>query len=134
MDSRSLMMTLLTKYLIFISASWNMSSLAHVHLSQNDLDVATANFDQTFTRMALETMDNGSGAEGEAAADDGKAEEELNADTFVGFTFHESDAGRTKGRDGGGRIRGSGHHPQQQTQQPPPSSSQNNYHSHGPRR
>lgn len=104
------------------------------HLSQNDLDVATANFDQSFTRMALETIDNGSGAEGEAAADDGKAEEELNADTFVGFSFHESDAGLTKGRDGGGRIRGSGHHPQQQTQQPPPSSSQNNYHSHGPRR
>ena len=38
MDSSSLM-TLLTKYLIFISASWNISSLAHVHLSRNDLPI-----------------------------------------------------------------------------------------------
>jgi len=104
------------------------------HLSQNDLDVATANFDQTFTRMALETVDNGGGAEGEAAVDDGKAEEELNADTFVGFTFHENDPGRTRTRDGVGRARGSGHPNQQMQQSPPPQPSSQNYHAHGPRR
>ena len=103
------------------------------HLSQNDLDVATANFDQTFTRMALETVDNGGAAEGEAAPDDGKAEEELNADTFVGFTFHENESGRTRNRDGVGRIRGSGHPNQQIIQQQPPPSSSQKYNSHGPR-
>lgn len=105
-----------------------------LHLSQNDLDVATANFDQTFTRMALETIDNGGEGEREAAPDDGKAEEELNADTFVGFTFHENELGRTRTTDGVGRIRGSSHPNQQitQQQQPPPSSQK--YNSHGPRR
>ena len=119
------------------SASYHTSASGEGHtnhLSQNDLDVATANFDQTFTRMALETVDNGGGAEGEAAPDDGKAEEELNADTFVGFTFHENDSGRTRTRDGVGRIRGSSGHPNQQTQQQPPSSLSQKYHPQGPRR
>lgn len=47
-----------------------------------NLDAATANFDNTFTRMPVETDDK-------AASSDDEAFEELNADTFVGFTFDD---------------------------------------------
>jgi len=77
----------------------------HNQLSQNDLDVATANFDQTFTRMALETDDQGGGNDGDKATEDGEATEELNANTFAGFTFHEDDDVQMRNKDGG-RMRG----------------------------
>jgi serum/glucocorticoid-regulated kinase 2 len=51
--------------------------------AQDALDAATANFDQNFTRMKVES-DETPQANGEAG-DDG--EEQLHANTFVGFTF-----------------------------------------------
>lgn len=49
-----------------------------------NLDLATANFDNTFTRMSVETEDN----TGNHSDDD---LDELNEDTFVGFTFDDKD-------------------------------------------
>jgi len=43
------------------------------------LEAATANFDNTFTRMPVESEDHGDHSD--------VGDEELNADTFVGFTF-----------------------------------------------
>eukprot|EP00531_Pseudo-nitzschia_arenysensis_P009386 CAMPEP_0116144498 /NCGR_PEP_ID=MMETSP0329-20121206/16039_1 /TAXON_ID=697910 /ORGANISM="Pseudo-nitzschia arenysensis, Strain B593" /LENGTH=758 /DNA_ID=CAMNT_0003639935 /DNA_START=307 /DNA_END=2579 /DNA_ORIENTATION=- len=48
-----------------------------------DLDAATANFDNQFTRMPVESV-NGNG-------DDDEDLEELHEDTFVGFTFDDND-------------------------------------------
>jgi serum/glucocorticoid-regulated kinase 2 len=59
-------------------------------ISNEILDAATANFDKAFTRMPVETDDatpaehGGSGGTG--------SEEELNFDTFVGFTFDETNS------------------------------------------
>ena len=50
-------------------------------MDSNDLEAATANFDNTFTRMPVESEDTGQ------ADDDAAAAEELHADTFVGFSF-----------------------------------------------
>jgi serum/glucocorticoid-regulated kinase 2 len=50
----------------------------------DDLDKATANFDNQFTRMPVETDDNGE-------PDDDEDLEELHEDTFVGFTFDDND-------------------------------------------
>eukprot|EP00536_Pseudo-nitzschia_multiseries_P008062 jgi/Psemu1/256856/estExt_Genewise1Plus.C_1980052 len=49
-----------------------------------DLDAATANFDNQFTRMPVETEEDGN------AGDDDDMEE-LHEDTFVGFTFDDND-------------------------------------------
>jgi serine/threonine protein kinase len=54
------------------------------NLNHNDLDAATANFDNQFTRMPVETDDNGEDVDEEEM-------EELNEDTFVGFTFDDKD-------------------------------------------
>ena len=55
-------------------------------LANQDLDAATANFDNTFTRMPVNT-DEGA----EQQLDDAEAAEQLNEDTFVGFTFDDID-------------------------------------------
>ena len=57
-------------------------------MRSSELDAATANFDQTFTRLAVHSveLDNEKFSEDEA-----EAEEELNEHTFVGFTFDEDD-------------------------------------------
>ena len=52
-----------------------------------ELEAATANFDNTFTRMPVESEDQGHGGQ-----DDG-GEEELNEHTFVGFTFDGKEPG-----------------------------------------
>lgn len=52
-----------------------------------DLDAATANFDNTFTRMPVETDDNLDASNGADTED----LEELHEDTFVGFTFDDND-------------------------------------------
>ena len=54
-------------------------------LDNQDLDAATANFDNTFTRMPVHTDEGGD------PLDDGEAAEQLNEDTFVGFTFDDID-------------------------------------------
>lgn len=54
------------------------------NLNMNDLDAATANFDNTFTRMPVETEDRTH----DDLSDEG---EELHEDTFVGFTFDDKD-------------------------------------------
>jgi len=54
------------------------------NLNSNDLDAATANFDNTFTRMPVETDDGN-------IEDNTEGLEELHEDTFVGFTFDEKD-------------------------------------------
>ena len=48
-----------------------------------DLDAATANFDNQFTRMPVDSV-NGNGEDDEDL-------EELHEDTFVGFTFDDND-------------------------------------------
>eukprot|EP00934_Nitzschia_sp_Nitz4_P001253 Nitzschia sp. Nitz4//scaffold1_size375055//207372//209583//NITZ4_000283-RA/size375055-augustus-gene-0.679-mRNA-1//1//CDS//3329541066//1253//frame0 len=50
-----------------------------------DLDAATANFDNTFTRMPVETDDH------PEANNDQEHLEELHEDTFIGFTFDDKD-------------------------------------------
>lgn len=50
-----------------------------------NLDAATANFDNTFTRMPVETEDNTGNQSDEGDLD------ELNEDTFIGFTFDDKD-------------------------------------------
>lgn len=55
------------------------------NMNVGDLDAATANFDNTFTRMPVDTD------EGSEQLDDSEAAEELNEDTFVGFTFDDKD-------------------------------------------
>jgi len=52
------------------------------------LDAATANFDNTFTRMPVETDDQGAGDPSES---EDSLLEELHEDTFVGFTFDDND-------------------------------------------
>jgi serum/glucocorticoid-regulated kinase 2 len=47
-----------------------------------DLDAATANFDNQFTRMPVDSIGN---------ADEDEDLEELHEDTFVGFTFDDND-------------------------------------------
>lgn len=54
------------------------------NLNHNDLDAATANFDNQFTRMPVETDDHGEDVDEEDM-------EELHEDTFVGFTFDDAD-------------------------------------------
>mmetsp|Transcript_56088 Transcript_56088/g.167865 ORF Transcript_56088/g.167865 Transcript_56088/m.167865 type:complete len:1027 (-) Transcript_56088:226-3306(-) len=83
------------------------SSSVQNQISQNELDVATANFDPQFTRMAVDTEDAGKGDEGDdnAAGGDGAAEETLNANTFVGFTFDEMDPRSSRGAENA-RTRG----------------------------
>jgi serum/glucocorticoid-regulated kinase 2 len=56
-----------------------------------NLDAATANFDNTFTRMPLETEDD----IGNNSDDDDL--EELNEDTFLGFTFDDKDTEEFEG-------------------------------------
>mmetsp|Transcript_5126 Transcript_5126/g.7832 ORF Transcript_5126/g.7832 Transcript_5126/m.7832 type:complete len:753 (-) Transcript_5126:68-2326(-) len=57
-------------------------------IHSSELDAATANFDQTFTRSAVHSVD----LENEDYdSDEAEAEEELNEHTFVGFTFDEDD-------------------------------------------
>ena len=51
-----------------------------------ELDAATANFDNTFTRMPVETDDHPDAQDG---ANDAELLEELHEDTFVGFTFDD---------------------------------------------
>lgn len=53
------------------------------NLDANELDAATANFDNQFTRMPVES-------DGNDYADD-EDMEELHEDTFVGFTFDQTD-------------------------------------------
>lgn len=53
------------------------------HMDSHELEAATANFDNTFTRMPVESEDNGQDHEEEM--------EELNESTFVGFTFDGKD-------------------------------------------
>lgn len=60
------------------------------NLDSSDLDAATANFDNTFTRMPVET-DDGQGHGADGNGDDEEFLEELNEDTFVGFTFDDTD-------------------------------------------
>lgn len=52
-----------------------------------DLDAATANFDNTFTRMPVETDDHPEGGN----ISDSEDLEELHEDTFVGFTFDDKE-------------------------------------------
>ena len=52
----------------------------------NDLDVATANFDETFTRMAV---NSGPDQEEQGYSSDELEGEDLNENTFLGFTYDE---------------------------------------------
>lgn len=58
-------------------------------MHSSELDAATANFDQTFTRSAVHSVDIPD--EDFDSDDEAEAEEELNEHTFVGFTFDEDD-------------------------------------------
>lgn len=69
-----------------IASSNQFSGLngAEKDLDHNDLDAATANFDNQFTRMPVETDDHAENLDDEDM-------EELHEDTFVGFTFDDTD-------------------------------------------
>jgi len=66
------------------SSSQQQQQFSQVNNVPTDLDAATANFDNQFTRMPVETDDIGNG-------DDDDILEELHEDTFVGFTFDDND-------------------------------------------
>jgi serine/threonine protein kinase len=55
----------------------------------NELDAATSNFDSTFLRMPVESEDNPV-----EDAEDAAAAEELQDDTFIGFTFDSRELDR----------------------------------------
>eukprot|EP00543_Licmophora_paradoxa_P003942 CAMPEP_0202444974 /NCGR_PEP_ID=MMETSP1360-20130828/3876_1 /ASSEMBLY_ACC=CAM_ASM_000848 /TAXON_ID=515479 /ORGANISM="Licmophora paradoxa, Strain CCMP2313" /LENGTH=267 /DNA_ID=CAMNT_0049061083 /DNA_START=431 /DNA_END=1230 /DNA_ORIENTATION=- len=55
-------------------------------LGNDALDAATANFDNTFTRMPVDTEDHHA-ADTNGAAGDANLHDELHEHTFVGFTF-----------------------------------------------
>ena len=58
-------------------------------INRNDLDAATANFDNTFTRMPVESEEmTPSGGD---SVDDAEAADQLNDDTFLGFSFDSKD-------------------------------------------
>lgn len=57
----------------------------HDEIDNRDLEAATANFDNTFTRMPVHTE------EGADLGDDFEAAEQLNDDTFMGFSFDNRD-------------------------------------------
>jgi len=74
------------------------TSLSEVEkMDYGELEAATANFDNTFTRMPVDSEDNHDDVD-EAAA------EQLTKDTFVGFTFDENSREPTPGT-GTTRIR-----------------------------
>lgn len=82
-------------------------------LDYGDLDAATANFENTFTRMPVESDDPQ--VEG---VDDAAVAEQLTKDTFVGFTFDEKDRDPGAGA-GSARIRTPLHQQQESSYQPP---------------
>ena len=57
------------------------------HMNSNDLEAATQNFDNQFTRMPVESEDSASHLSPEDAA----AKQELNENTFRGFSFDGRD-------------------------------------------
>ena len=59
-------------------------------LESEEVDAATANFDAQFTRMTLDShASNDYGDEDDYSDDDRSYREELNANSFVGFTFDD---------------------------------------------
>lgn len=58
-------------------------------VSNEDLERATSNFDQQFTRMALDSATSRDYSENDSDENDDDSEE-LNEDTFVGFTFDDN--------------------------------------------
>lgn len=67
------------------SANPSLESAAMGHITAEVLDVATANFDESFRRMPIETEDYE--RQQQAAGHAPIGEKELNAQTFRGFTF-----------------------------------------------
>lgn len=61
-------------------------------VSKEELERATSNFDQQFTRMALDSAASRDYSENDSDQND-EDSEELNEDTFVGFTFDDNSEG-----------------------------------------
>jgi hypothetical protein len=59
-------------------------------LHAKDIDAATANFSDEFTRMAVNSMSEDQ--EDPRIAFDHSEDEELNENTFIGFTFDEQES------------------------------------------
>jgi hypothetical protein len=82
-------------------------------LNTHELEAATANFDNAFTRMPVESEDHGQ----EDNPDEAAAAEELDENTFIGFSFDSKD------RDSASRPSSSSrmayHQQQQQLHYPP---------------
>lgn len=64
-------------------------------VSKEELERATSNFDQQFTRMALDSAASRDYSENDSDQND-EDSEELNEDTFVGFTFDDNSEGALK--------------------------------------
>jgi serum/glucocorticoid-regulated kinase 2 len=101
--------------LIVDPAFGGVTSSKAEQMGDKDLDAATANFDNTFTRMPVDTED----ISADAAADEAGMEE-LHANTFVGFTYDEEEKGG--GEMVASRPRTQATHPANQTAMdlPPP--------------
>ncbi|CAB9520820.1 RAC family serine/threonine-protein kinase homolog [Seminavis robusta] len=67
-----------------IHTNVSASATSSNEIDQFSIDAATANFDNTFTRMPVHSEEAGN-------ADDSEAAEQLAHDTFVGFTFDDRD-------------------------------------------
>jgi serine/threonine protein kinase len=95
----------------------NMAMFTDVdELNTHELEAATANFDNAFTRMPVESEDHGQ----EENADDAALAEELNEDTFIGFSFDSKDrdpASNSSNNRPSTLSRMVNHHHQQQHQQ-----------------
>jgi len=71
-----------------VSSSAAMSLNDIEAINPNDLEDATKNFDNTFTRMPVESEEMGEPSD---SVDDKEVAEQLNAETFLGFSFDSRD-------------------------------------------
>ena len=73
---------------IFAANAGPMSLTDIEGINRSDLDAATANFDNTFTRMPVESEEMTTDGDG---MDEAEAAEQLSDDTFLGFSFDSKD-------------------------------------------
>ena len=75
-----------TNFNTFPKGALRSSNNSESQIQAEELDAATANFDKQFTRMAVHSVTDHEGSEDNSSHE---REEELDENTFVGFTFED---------------------------------------------